>query len=367
MTEKIFNIEPPVNLLFKNKKIIKSSATELTITQFVKDLAILINASIPLVKSLEVLADQQQNNSFKKIILNLANSIQGGTPFSTSLMKYPKIFDSFFINMIKAGEASSNLNIVLEYIAKYKEKEVKLKSRLKTIMIYPIIVIGISTIIISLLFLFIIPKFEIIFNNIIGLNSVPFSTKIILNISHAFFEISITIGILFFLILFYLKVAKKNTKDLFLLKIPFIGNLIRDISISLFSRILGVLITNAVPLSEALKISQKIIKNEAMQNAITRTYNGIIEGETLSILLAREAKFPEIAISLIYIGEETGTLSKMLLEVANKFDEDIDRKLANFTALLEPILTVFLAVIIGSIVIALFLPIIDIMNNIVTF
>lgn len=368
MKGKISNINAPINLLIKNNFFLKNrSIDEIQITQFVKDLAILMNAAVPLFKALKILSNQQKNSYFKIIIKNLADLVHSGIPFSSSLLKYPQIFDTFFVHMIKAGEASSDLNIALETIAKYKEREIKLKKKLKTIMIYPSIVIGISIIILSLLFLFLIPKFEIVFNNIIDLNSIPFSTKIIISISHLFTTIILWVICFIALSFCLIKIIKKSIKDNLLLKIPFIGNIIRDINISLFSRILGVLINNAIPLSEALKISQNIIKNDIIRNTISHIHQGIREGETLSFLLEKEGKFSEIAISLIHIGEETGTLSKMLLEIANKFDDTIEAKLEKLTAYCEPLIILILAVIIGLVVISLFLPLIDIMNNIVTF
>lgn len=367
MLQKINNIDPPIHLLLKNKKVLKSLVNEASIAQFIKDLSILINSSVPLVKSLKVLANQQKNKELKNIINNLADSIHGGMPLSTSLMKYSKTFDSLFINMVKAGEMSSNLGEVLERIAKYKEKELKFKQKIKSILIYPLIVITISIVIISLLFLFIIPKFESVFTNIINPDSLPFPTKIIISISHSLSESCIILGGILGVFLLLVIFFKKNNKDRILLKIPFIGNLIKDINISLFSRILGTLITNGVPLIEAVKGSKNVINNSVIKNNISKIDQGIAEGETLSNLLASNGQFPEIAISLIHMGEETGTLSKMLLEIANKFDEEIELKLERFTSILEPLMTLFLAIIIGFIVIALFLPIINVMNNIITF
>lgn len=366
MVKKIDNIDSPLYLLFK-KKIIQSSISEASITRFTKDLSTLVNSSVPLLKSLQVLAKQQKNKDLKRVMSNLADSIHGGMAFSTSLMNYPKLFDPLFINMIKAGEISSNLGLILDRIARYKEQQLAFKQKIKSALIYPLIVITTSIVIILLLFLFIIPKFESVFTNIINIKALPFITKIIINISHYLLETCVLIGSIvgiFLLLSFFLK---RNIKDSILLKTPFLGNLIKDINIALFSRILGTLIINGIPLIEAVKESKNVINNSVIKRTLSKIDQGIADGETLSNLLASNPQFPEIVISLIYVGEETGTLSKMLLEIANKFDEDIKLKLERFTSILEPLMTLFLAIIIGSIVGALFLPIINVMNNIVTF
>ncbi|PWU05284.1 MAG: hypothetical protein C5B43_03615 [Verrucomicrobia bacterium] len=367
MFEKPYIIESPLRLFTKNKKLLKNSVNPNLIAQFTHDLAILLKSSIPLVQSLEILANQQINPIFQNIIKNITLCVHQGMPFSKSLMKYPTLFDPFFINMIKAGEASSNLIAALDYTAKYKNNEIKLKRKLKTIMIYPTIIIMLSLIITILLFLFIIPKFELIFNKNIGINTIPFTTQLIFKISNHFIKIITLFTLSLFLILLSFKLLNKNTVDNFLLKIPLLGTTIKDINISLFSRILGILLTNGVSMLEALKISQSIIQNSGIQNTISHLSQGILEGNSLSNLLAKENQFSEFIISLIHIGEETGTLSKMLLEIANKLDADIEIKLDSFTSLLEPLLTLCLAFFVGTIVISLFLPLVDIMKNLSAF
>lgn len=357
----------PIDLLLKKKIIFKSAVNGNTIARFTSDLSTLINAAVPLVKSLEVLATKQTNKVFGNVVKGLAASVHSGVAFSISLMRYSKIFDPLFISMVKAGEASSSLGEVLERIARHKDKEAKLRKKTKAIMTYPIIVITIAVTIISLLFLFVIPKFESVFSTVLHESNLPFVTRIIIFISQSFQGICITSGMVFGFLFLIIKLLKKRVKDKILFKMPIIGNLIRDINMSLFSRMLGILITNGVPLIEAMEIIRNTTNNEFIKESISNTYMLISNGETLSNALKSERNFPEMAISMINVGEETGTLPKMLLEIANKFEDDIEIRLEALISILEPLMTVLLAVVIGSIVIALFLPIINIMNSVVSF
>ncbi len=359
------SIEPPLHLLLKKNKSPRHSINETIIVRFIKDLSMLINASVPLVKSLEVLARQQKDKAFGTLINNLAISVHSGMPFSTSLTQYPKVFDILFINMVKAGEASCNLGEILERIAKYKEKELKLRKKIKSIMLYPCIVITIATLIVSLLFLFIIPKFESVFSTTLNETTLPWATHIIISISRGFQEISISLIAITITIFLILKFMKKEIRDKFILKIPITGGVVKNINIALFSRILGTLIVNGVPLIKALEVSENVASNHAIRNNLKKSRKHIEEGEDLSNTLKTHGNFPEIITGMIHIGEETGTLSHVLLEIANKLEDDIELTLESLTSTLEPLITLLLAVIIGSIVIALFLPIVNVMNNII--
>lgn len=359
-------INPPLHLLLKKNKVREHSVNERMIVRFIKDLSMLINSAVPLVKSLEVLARQQKDKAFSSLVNNLALSVHSGMALSTSLMRYPKIFDMLFINMVRAGEASCNLGEVLERIAKYKEKELKLRKKIKSIMLYPSIVISIAALIVSLLFLFIIPKFESVFSTTLNETTLPWATRIIICISRSFQEISIFLIITMVIIFLITKLVKKETRDKFILRIPVVGGVIRNINTALFSRILGTLIVNGVPLIEALKMSENVATNYSIRNNLKKSRKHVEDGETLSDTLASQGKFPEIITGMIHVGEETGTLSHMLLEIANKLEEDIELELGTLTSILEPLMTLLLAVIIGSIVIALFLPVVNVMNNIIT-
>lgn len=360
-------IEPPLQLFFKKHKVLKSSVRESIVVRFIKDLSTLINASVPLVKSLEVLAKQQRDKAFSVVIKNLATSVYSGMPLSTSLMKYSKLFDALFISMVRAGEASCSLGEVLGRIANHKQKELRLRKKIKSIMIYPFIVISIAALIVSLLFLFIIPKFESVFTTTLNESMLPLATRMIIGVSHSFQEISVFLLIIVGIFFLIIKLMKKEVKDKLILRIPVIGGVIRDVNIALFSRILGTLIANEVPLIEALKVSENVASNRAIRSSLRNTRRQVEEGEALSSTIESEGQFPKMVIGMINVGEETGTLSNMLLEIANKLEEDIESVLERLTSILEPLMTLLLAVIIGSIVIALFLPIVNVMNNIVSF
>lgn len=355
------------DLLFQKKQMTKYPVSESTIVRFVKDLSTLINAAVPLVKSLEVLSKQQKDEKFALIIKTLADSVYSGMPFSISLLRFSKVFDTFFISMVKAGESSCNLGEILVRIAKHKEKELKLRKKIRSIMIYPVIVMSIATLIVSLLFLFIIPKFESVFSTTLGEAAIPLATRMIIAVSHGFQEISLFLLVVMVGLFLTIKLIKKGIKDKLILKVPIVGNVVRDVNVALFSRILGTLLTNGVPLIQALKISENIATNDAVSKSLKNARKKIENGEALSQALENEKQVPELMRSLIHVGEETGTLSNMLLEVSNKLEDDLELTLESLTSVLEPLMTLLLAVIIGSIVIALFLPIVNVMNNIVTF
>lgn len=359
-------VRSPFHLLLKRKKV-ECRMGEEGVVRFIKDLSILVNAAVPLVKSLEVLAKQQRDKMFSTVVGNLAKSVHSGLPLSTSLMMYPRIFDVLLVSMVSAGEASCSLGEVLERIARHRERGLKLKKKVRSIMIYPSIVIGFAMLIISLLFLFIIPKFESVFATALNGTSLPLVTRMIIGASHSFQEIFIFLGIVMVMSFFGIKLMRKEFKDGIILRIPICGDVIRDVNIALFSRILGTLLTNGVQLIEALKVSAGVTNNWAIKESLKKVRNEVEDGEALFNAIQAEGIFPELVVGMIQVGEETGTLSKMLLEVANKLEDDIEQAVGRLTAMLEPLMTVLLAVIIGSIVIALFLPIVNVMNNVVSF
>lgn len=360
-------IESPMHLIFKRSRVLKYSVKEEVVVRFIKDLAVLIKASVPLVKSLDVLARQQRDRNFNSIVRNLARSVDSGISFSNSLKRYPSLFDMLLISMISAGEASCSLGEVLGRIARHKEKELQLRKKIKSIMIYPCIVIFIATLIVSFLFLFIIPKFESVFSSAFNGSELPWATRLIIAGSHSFRELSILLLVILVGLFLIIKFVEKRVKDKMILKLPLVGYVIRDINIALFSRMLGTLLANGVPLTESLKISENIATNYAIKNSLMRTRKQVEDGELLSNTIESEAVFPGMAIGMIHVGEETGTLSDMLLEVASKLEDDIEQAIERMTSILEPLMTLLLAVIIGSIVIALFLPIVNVMNSIGSF
>lgn len=359
-------VESPFHLLFRKRRG-GSSVSEGVVVRFIKDLSILVNAGVPLVKSLEVLARQQRDEVFGVIVRDLSLSVYSGMALSVSLMKYPRLFDVLFVSMVRAGEVSCNLGEVLERIARHREKEMRLRKKIKSIMIYPLVVVSIATIIVSLLFLFIIPKFETVFSTAFSETVLPLSTRMIILVSHLFQEISIFLIVAMVILFLIVRFMKKGAKDKMILKIPIIGSVVKDVNVALFSRILGTLTGNGVPLIEALRVSENVATNQAIRSSLKKVRGEVEDGEALSSVIQSEGLFSELVMGMIQVGEETATLSSMMLEVANKLEEDIELAIQGLTSLLEPLMTLMLAVVIGSIVIALFLPIVNVMNNIMAF
>lgn len=360
-------IRRPFEVWLSNKTINKKTVDRQIILNFIKDLSILMNASVPLVRGLEVLARQQKDREFGVIVGNLACLVHSGLSFSGALMKYMHVFDKLLISVIRAGEMSSQFGEVLERIAKQRDKELKLQKKVRSIMIYPTIVAILSILIVGLLFLFILPKFEVIFSLTFKDTVLPFMTRVIMGLSHSFqqwlifFILGLVVGI------FLIKVIGNHFKDRWVLRIPMIGGVIKTVDIAIFSRICGILLSNGVSLVEVLVLSEGVIKNSVIKASIQKMHGDIENGELLSKVFEKTRYFPEMAISMFRVGEETGTLATMFMEIANKLEEDVELALNNLTAYLEPLMTLLLAVIIGSIVIALFLPIMSIMDKMAVF
>lgn len=360
-------IEKPQGLLFESSIVNKCTVDRALVVQFIRDLSTLINAAVPLVKSLEVLARQQRDKNFGGVVRSLGESVHSGVAFSVSLMRYPKIFDTFFISMIRAGEVACNLGEVLLRVARHKEKELRLRKRVRSMMIYPMIVMSIAALIVSLLFLFIIPKFESVFSMTLSEGALPLVTRMIIGMSHCFQEVAIFVLIIIVGIVVLFRFIKKGKKDWLIFRLPLVGRVVRGINIALFSRILGTLLSNGVPLIEALKVGENIVTSDVMRGCLKKARSEIENGEGVSEALGNGGHFPEMVLGMICVGEETGTLSNMLLESANKLEEDVELTVEGMMAVLEPAMTVLLAVVIGAIVIALFLPIVNIMNSMTTF
>ena len=349
--------------MFFRKKI---TAKELT--AFTQDLATLLHAQVPLTQSLETLQKQQKNPHLRLVLKNIAHAVRAGQPFSLSLTRYPKLFDSFFINMVKAGEISGSLDLILKRIATFKEKRLKLKTKIKTAMLYPTLVMGIASLLTILLFTFVVPKFETIFSDILNGAPLPALTQSIIVVSRK------TPGILAFVIpiipltLFSWKCLPKKSKlkrvkDKLLLATPHFGTLIQHTNIALLSRTLGTLLANGVPILQALTITQLTIKNPVVSHALKKAQVHLQQGETLASTLRTQKIFPPMMIDRIHIGEETGILADTLSQIADTYEESLEATLNTLTALIEPALVILLSLFVGTIVIALFLPIVGIVEN----
>ena len=336
---------------------------------FTRQLATLIDAGLPLLRGLTVLAKQEPDPVLRKVIVNLAETVQGGGTFSESLAGHPRIFTKLYVNMVKAGELGGVLELVLLRLAEFQEKAQKIKNKVVSAMFYPIIVLLIAIMIMTFLLVFIVPKFEAIFADMLGGKPLPALTQFVIGASsfvksHILVIVGAIIGITLLL-----KLIAKTKKggfivDSFKLRMPLFGNLTRKSSISRFSRTLGTLVTSGVPILQALTITRETAGNSVVANAIMKVHDSVKEGESIVHPLEVSGVFPPMVISMIDVGEETGQLPEMLLKIAEVYDDEVDNAVSGLTSLLEPIMIVFLAVIVGTIVVALFLPLISIISGI---
>ena len=339
------------------------------LTTFTRQLATLVDAGLPLLRGLRVLEKQERNPTLKSIIGELAVAIEGGSTFSEGLAQHPKVFNRLFVNMVKAGELGGVLEVVLNRLSEFMEKAQKIKGKVVAAMFYPIAVLIVATCILGILMVYVIPKFKDVFAGMLDNAALPAFTRFVLAISDTVKEqFPLTMGCLaVFVVLFMLLVRTKfgrHAFDKFKLKMPVIGPVVSKVAISRFTRTLGALISSGVPILQALTIVKETAGNVIISNAVGSVHESVKEGETITAPLEASGVFPPMVISMVDVGEQTGALPEMLLKIADNYDDEVDNAVAAMTSLLEPIMIVFLAVIVGSIVIAMFLPLIELMNRV---
>ena len=358
------DIKININIPFLERKTIKPK----TLMIFTRQLATLIDAGLPLMRGLTVLSKQEPDPVLKKVITNIAEAVQSGGTFSESLSSHPRIFNKLYVNMVKAGELGGVLEAVLLRLAEFQEKAQKIKNKVVSAMFYPVIVLVIAIVIMGFLLVFIVPRFEAIFADMLGGKPLPALTQFVIGTSNLvknnLIVILGSIAALVFGFKFLAKTAKGGVLiDNFLLRAPVFGDLTRKSGISRFSRTLGTLVTSGVPILQALNITRDTAGNAVVGEAIAKVHDAVREGESIVQPLEASGVFPPMVISMIDVGEETGQLPDMLLKVAEVYDDEVDNAVSGLTSLLEPIMIVFLAVIVGTIVIALFLPLISIITG----
>jgi type IV pilus assembly protein PilC len=339
------------------------------LTTFTRQLATLVDAGLPLLRGLRVLEKQERNATLKGIIAELALSIEGGSTFSEGLAQHPKVFNRLFVNMVKAGELGGVLEVVLNRLSEFMEKAQKIKGKVIAAMFYPVAVLVVATAILIILMVKVVPSFKSVFEGMLEGSQLPAFTRLVLGISEMVKDhIVYTLGIVVvFVIIFNLFVRTKFGRlvwDKFKLKMPVIGPVVSKVAISRFTRTLGTLVSSGVPILQALTIVKETAGNVIVSNAVGSVHESVKEGETITAPLEASGIFPPMVISMVDVGEQTGALPEMLLKIADNYDDEVDNAVAAMTSLLEPIMIVFLAVIVGSIVIAMFLPLIDLMNRV---
>jgi type IV pilus assembly protein PilC len=335
---------------------------------FTRQLATLIDSGLPLLRGLNVLAKQERDQVLRNTINKLADGVQGGSTFSESLAQHPLIFNHLYVNMVKAGEVGGVLELVLRRLAEFQEKAQKIKNKVVAAMVYPIIVMTMVIAIMTFLLVFIVPKFEAVFHDMLGDKPLPAITLFVIGVSNFVKNHGLVLlGLLIAAAAAYKLIARtragRSIIDRFKLRVPLFGDLIRKASISRFSRTLGTLVTSGVPILQALNITRETAGNMVIAGAISQLHDSVKEGESITRPLEASGVFPPMAISMIDVGEETGQLPEMLLKIADVYDDETDNSVAALTSMLEPIMIVFLALVVGTIVIALFMPLISIISG----
>ncbi|MDR1789020.1 MAG: type II secretion system F family protein [Opitutaceae bacterium] len=338
------------------------------LTVFTRQLATLINSGLPILRSLETLGRQEKRPAFKAVIENLAETIRSGGNFSDGLSAHPKVFDRLYINMVKAGEAGGVLGTVLDRLAKFMEKSQRIKGKVKAAMTYPVIILIVAICIVGALMVFVIPKFEGIFAGLLKGQPMPELTQLVLAVSN-FIKNNILVSVAAIAAVWFLFKLFRKTKfgtravDWLLIRVPPFGSLFLKSAIARFSRTLGTLLASGVPILQSLLITRDTSGNVHVAGALDLVHDRVKEGDNVARPLDSTKIFPPMVTSMIEVGEETGALPEMLNRIADTYDEEVDNAVTSLTSVIEPIMIVMMAVMVGTIVIALFLPIIKIIQS----
>ncbi len=335
---------------------------------FTRQLATLVDAGLPLLRCLHVLQKQEKNPQFRAALAGMAESVEGGSTFAESMSQYPKVFSTFFVNMVKAGETSGALQTILERLAEFMEKSNKIRNKVKGAMVYPLVVMFMAAIILIVLMVFVIPKFKEIFDDLLGGKSLPLLTEIVIGVSNFmahqwYLFVALIVGIIVAFKAFKATKSGQVILDKTKLKLPIFGTLARKTAIGNFARTLGTLMTGGVPILQALNIVKEVTNNAVLSQAVTQVHDSVKEGETIVVPLEASGVFPSMVVSMVQVGEETGALPEMLMKIAENYDDEVDTAVDALTSVIEPIMIILLALIVGTIVIAMFMPMISIIGN----
>jgi type IV pilus assembly protein PilC len=360
-------------------KRIKRAAREINITFgsgvtpkelqiFTRQLATMIDAGLPLVQCLDILSQQTPNKAFAKALHSVKSSVEQGSTFSEALRRHPKIFDELYVNLVAAGEVGGILDTILNRLAIYIEKAVKLKSQLKSAMIYPIAILCVAIAVVALMLWKVIPVFEGMYKNFQGAK-LPGATQFVINLSHGFIDrwyiyVGSVIGLFVLLTLMARNPRGRELLDAFLLRIPIMGPVLRKIVVARFTRTLGTLLSSGVPILDALEICAKTSGNKVVQKAIMHSRNKISEGFDMAGPLGDTKVFPPMVVQMIGVGEQTGAMDQMLQKIADFYEDEVDTAVSGLTSLIEPIMMAFLGVVVGGLIVAMYLPIFKLAGNI---
>jgi len=346
--------------LFANVTFLQPTVKQRDVILFARQFSTMIDAGLPIIQCLDILYSQQANATFKRMLKEIKESVEGGATLAEALKKFPKQFDNLFVNMIAAGEAGGILDAILRRLAAYMEKAAKLKAQVKGAMTYPIVTLIIAVLVLAVILVFVIPVFEEMFADFGG--ELPMPTQIVVAMSDMVKSkiIYIVVGLVLFIIAFkkfYGTEKGREFADKMILKVPVFGDLLRKVAVAKFTRTMGTMLSSGVAILEALDIVAKTAGNKTVEKAVYNVRKGISEGRTMADPLAQSGVFPSMVCQMISVGESTGALDAMLEKIADFYDEEVDQAVENLTALIEPFMLVFLGVTIGGLVIAMYLPI----------
>ena len=334
---------------------------------FTRQFSVMIDAGLPLVQCLEILGSQQENKTMKRALIQIRQDVESGSNLADSMRKHPKIFNDLYTNMVAAGEAGGILDTILQRLAEYIEKAVKLNSQVKSAMIYPVAVISIACIVVTIILWKVIPVFAALFK---GLGAeLPMPTRIVIALSNFiagyWWLIAIVGGSTIYALRRYHETYKgKRVLDGLMLKAPIIGMLLRKIAVARFCRTLSTLTASGVPILDGLQITARTAGNSIIEDAIMATRKSVEEGKTISEPLGDTDVFPSMVVQMIAVGEQTGALDTMLSKIADFYEDEVDNAVAGLMKLLEPVLIAFLGVAIGGIVIAMYMPMFSLIGQI---
>ena len=340
------------------------------ISVFTRQMSTLVHAGLPLLRSLEVMIKQQEKKpKFKEMLTAISEKVSSGGNLSDGLAMYPKTFDNLYVNMVKAGEAGGVLDLVLDRLAQFQEKSIRTIKKVKSAMIYPSVIMFVAIAIVTLLMMVVVPQFQTIFEQMLRGAPLPGPTQIVIGISDLFSSSPILVlgGMIGTVVgVFLFKKTKLGAKvfDWLALNVPAVKDVAGKSNISRITRTFGTLLSSGVPILQALQITRDTLTNTFFVNAMSKVHDSVRDGEAMAVQMDRETVFPTMVTSMVEIGEETGELPDMLTRIADNYDEDVDNAVAGMTSLIEPVMIVFLAVVVGFIVIALFLPIVAIIETI---
>ena len=339
-----------------------SGLTDKDLVVFTRQFGTMINAGLPLVQCLEILSTQSENKVLRETIGEVKTQVEAGSTFSDALRRHPKVFDDLYVNLVHAGEVGGLLDTILTRLAKYIEKAMKLKGQIKSAMIYPAAILGVAVVVIAVLMIWVIPIFAKMFNELSGGKmGLPGPTQLVIDISNIFTSywwvmLLGTGAVVFGIKKYYSTSQGRMAIDKLLLKTPVFGDLIRKASVAKFTRTLGTLLASGVPLLDGMTICAKTSGNKVIEETLISARTSISGGKTIADPLAASGVFPKMVTHMIAVGESTGALDAMLGKIADFYEDEVDQAVASLTSLLEPIMMVFLGIVIGFIVVAMYLP-----------